>query len=93
MPKRRIPASANAREAHMVARQSGSESDADSIELPPSTSMAIMYTSTTDLGKESTSTLETIMRSRREEMDRISLSYDVEKEERGVLVSFPCKLP
>lgn len=55
--------------------------------------MAIMYTSTTDLGKESTSTLETIMRSRREEMDRISLSYDDEKEERGILVSFPCKLP
>ena len=77
----------------MVARQSGSEGDADSIELPPSTSMAIMYTSTTDLGKESTSTLETIMRSRREEMDRISLSYDDEKEERGILVSFPCKLP
>lgn len=55
--------------------------------------MAIMYTSTTDLGKESTSTLETIMRSRREEMDRISLSYDVEKEKKDVLVSFPCKLP
>ena len=75
MPKRRIPASASAREAQIVARQSGSWSEAYSLHLPPSTSMAIMYTSTTDLGKESTSTLETIIRSRRDEMDRISLSW------------------